>query len=136
LIKISFVYFFLAFSIRADSNYELKLYEKVLPLIFNSKHINIYVDSSTKKVFNKSLIFHTQESCTDADLIIIKKGILIIDTCKNMPMFALDYRSYKNNQNSVGVFYWRKGRPQLTLNKIAIEKFNLNLPISLKKYTQ
>ena len=37
--------------------YELKLYEKVLPLVLKSKHIKVYVDKHSKNMLDGSNIF-------------------------------------------------------------------------------
>ena len=120
----------------AENNYELRLYEKILPLIFNSNNIKVYADSSAKDIVEKSLIFHSKKDCEDIDLIIVKKIGQLDERCKSLPVFATHYKTYVNSLNSIGVFYWRKGRPQLKLNTKVIKKFKLTLPPSLKEYAQ
>lgn len=136
MIKYLLFSFLLTFVLSANENYELKLYEKVLPSIFKSKNISVYTDTYNKTILEKSLIIQIKETCHSADLIIAKKITNIDPICREIPYFSTSYRSYINSTNSIGAFYWRKGRPQLKLNIKAIKKFNLTIPENLKKYAQ
>jgi len=110
----------------ADS-YEIKLYERLFPKLFNKKEIKVYTDAN-KKYFIKSKVLKLS-SFKDADIVILYKSQIVC----HKPIFATSYISYVNS-NSIGAFYWRKGRPQLILNKKMILKYHLNLDNSLKKY--
>lgn len=122
-------------SIYADGNYELKLYEKLLPAIFTQHPINIYTDEKSKELLQESDKFNILKKChEDVVLLISQNNDSIPNTYKNKPIFATSYKLYKNNPNSFGAFYWRKGRPQIIFKKTAIEQFQLTMPNSLQKY--
>ena len=129
---------FLLYSIsNASDNYELKLYEKVLPSIFKQLPIKIYTDDDIKDILKHSNKFDILSTCTDAVVVIIGKNFEnISQECKNKPIFATSYRGFKNYQNSFGAFYWRKGRPQIRFKNDTLNRYNLNLPNSLKKYAK
>lgn len=113
--------------------YELRLYEKVLPMLYNKKILKVFPDSTTKQDLQKSLSLTVVSDCNQADLLIGKK---FHKECSTKPIFATSYKSYKRYKNVIGAFYWRKGRPQISFKKSNIRKFNLQLPNALKRYAQ
>jgi len=117
----------------SNEDYELKLYEKVIGSIFNQPIINIYSDEDLKKILKKSNKFVIVNNCNKAVLMIGKK---FKHRCSNLPWFATNYKLYKSQQNIIGAFYWRKGRPQLKLKSVELDKFHLKLPKDLLKYAQ
>ena len=117
-------------------NYELTLYEKVLPTLFNSKHLKVYSDVEAKIVLQKSFFIQVIDDCSKAHLLIGKSFKNLPLVCLSKPIFATSYRSFKKNKNAFGAFYWRKGRPQIRFKNYKIEEFNLFLPPSFQKYTQ
>ena len=123
-------------SLFADNDYELKFYEKVLPLIFNAKHLIVYSDSKTKDILKHSKVFLLTDDCNKANLLIGKKFDNIPNSCDGIPIFSTCYSGYKNMQNSFGAFYWRKGRPQLKFKKDKFQELNLHIPHSLEKYVK
>lgn len=126
----------LSLGLGAYENYELKLYEKILPLITRKSTIKIYADNSTKELLKGSKTFIFVDNCKNAELIIGKVIDVEESTCKAKPLFATSYRAFKNSKNAIGAFYWRKGRPQLQLNKNSINEFKLYIPQKLKRYAQ
>ena len=132
--KIFLIVFFLNILL-ADKNYELKLYEKILPLIFEKYGIKIFVDNEAKQILKDSKFFIITNNCQNADLLIGKNKKSFINKCLNKPLFATSYKGFKL-KNSFGAFYWRKGRPQLKFKIDIIEKFNLKLPKNLRRYAQ
>ena len=120
----------------AGSSYELKLYEKVLPYIFETP-IKVYVDDDTKKLLQNSDKFEIVSTCSDAVVLLIGKNFEDLPLkCKEKPLFATSYRWYKNYENTLGAFYWRKGRPQLRFKKDTFKRHNINLPPSLIRYAR
>jgi hypothetical protein len=116
-------------------NYELKLYEKVLPSIFIHYPIKVYADKNTKTILKDSKYFEITSECNDSVTFIMGKTFPeMSQDCTKKPLFATNYRTYKNKKNSFGAFYWRKGRPQLKFKKETLKQFHLILPENLKKY--
>ena len=113
-------------------NYELKLYEKVLSSIFSKTPIYVYSsENELSKLISSSQVLKIVNSCAKATVLIEKK---FTDECSEKPLFATSYKIYKNQKNAFGVFYWRKGRPQLKLNLKIMNKLNLKLPSNLSSY--
>ena len=122
-------------NIFAGVNYELKLYEKILPIILKEESIVVYADSGSSAILKDSRVFKVTDRCLDASLLIGKRFENIDIECLKKPIFATSYRSFKSYKNSFGAFYWRKGRPQIKFKKEKIDKLKLFLPDSLSKYT-
>lgn len=123
--------------LNANNNYELKLYEKVLPSIFKQTPIKIFADKNIKEILKYSQLFHIVDNCDNAVMLLVGKNFSDLSKeCKNKPIFSTSYRDFKNNDNSFGAFYWRKGRPQIKFKNSVISKFNLHLPNNLKKYSK
>jgi len=134
--KIFLIWIFIHQVLLAESSYELKLYEKVLPYIFETP-IKVYVDGSTKNLLQNSDEFEIKSTCSDDVVLVIGKNFSDLpQACKEKPLFATSYRWYKNYKNSLGAFYWRKGRPQLRFKKDIFEKYNIDVPYSLRKYVK
>jgi len=130
-----FILCFIFTKLLFSNNYELKLYEHILPSIFKGK-ILIYTDSKSKEILENSKILTIVDKCSEANLLIGKNFNNLDELCKKKPLFTTSYKSYKNNKDSFGAFYWRKGRPQLKFKKDVIEKLNFLLPNNLQKYVK
>ena len=122
-----FIYLFATITILFADSYEVKLYENLFPKLFHKKIINIYTDDN-QKYFQKSKILKLT-NFNKADIVILYKSQIIC----NKPIFSTSYISYINSK-AIGAFYWRKGRPQLILNKKMILYYHLHIDNSLKKY--
>lgn len=119
----------------AWENYELKLFEKVFPLIFNKDQIAIYMQPKYQYIFNKkSRVITISSRCEDADILFIDNDKELSSGCKEKPYFLTSYDQFKENDHAIGVFYWKKGRPQLLFSKKRVQKYNLQLPAILEKY--
>jgi len=130
------IIFILIINLNANNNYELKLYEQLLPKIFSTNIITVFADKKTKELLSKSDKFILVDNCDDAIVIIGKNLNKDITLCQYKPHFNTSYKSFNNSKNSFGAFYWRKGRPQIRFKLDAIKKYNLDLPSNLKKYAR
>ena len=121
----------------ANQKYELKLYETIFSSIFKHKDIKIYADEEDIKMLQESSKIEVVPTCTkETTLLLGKKFINLPDVCRNKPLFSTNYRDYKKMPNSFGVFYWRKGRPQIKFKKKALLLHHITLPKSLQKYAK
>ncbi len=135
--NILIILFLLYSTTNASDNYELKLYDKLLPLIFIKTPIVVFVDKDTRELLKNSDKFKIVNSCDKNTMVLIGKNFHNLSyQCKNKPIFATSYRGFKNQKNSFGAFYWRKGRPQIRFKNDVLNRYNLNLPNSLKKYAK
>ncbi len=120
-----------------SQDYELQLYEKILPFLFQKDVIKVYADDDAKKILKSSTKFEIASKCDEAVVVLIGKEFSQLpQACKDKPLFATSYKALKNNENSFGAFYWSKGRPQLRFKNSALNKFHLKLPSSLRKFAR
>lgn len=121
----------------ANDNYELQLYEAILPSIFSDTPIKIYGDREIRAVLQNSTKFTFSQKCDSSVLLIIGRNFKKLSPeCQNKPVFSTSYKWSKHHKNSIGSFYWRKGRPQLRFKKSGFKLFNLKLPYKLIKYAK
>lgn len=66
--------------------------------------------------------------CLDADLAIISsKSGTLTGTCSELPVFVNDSEYYQRNvEQNVGWFYWKKGRPNISIQCDKLEQLNLH----------
>jgi len=121
---------FIFFSMLYADNYELRLYEKVLSELFQKSSVKVFVDSNTN-LFQNSKVLKVVKSCKEADVLILYHPAMKCDR----PLFVTSYKNYTKYQ-AIGAFYWRKGRPQLRLDKQQLKKFHLHLNSELRKYAR
>jgi len=127
---------FVTTSLFSHENYELNLYEKVLPAIFKKNHLKVYVDEDAKELMRYSSVFTIVSKCSEASLLIGAKFNDISTICLHKPLFSTSYKSFKNNHNSFGAFYWRKSRPQIKFKNKVLKRYNLKLPKSLIRFAK
>jgi len=121
----------------SSQNYELQLYEKILPLLFHSNTMKVYADNDAKNILKGSTKFKILSKCDKSVVVIIgKKFSQLPQVCKEKPLFATSYRAFKYNKSSFGAFYWRKGRPQLRFKNNILNKFHIKLPTTLRKFAK
>ena len=135
--KTKYLVFIFSYTLlNANSNqYEVELYNKVLPSIFTKKPITVFVDKETKALLKESKKFKIVNKCDAKVVLLIGKNFTNLSTlCRHKPQFSTSYKSFKNDINSFGAFYWRKGRPQIRFQQEVIDRYNLRLPDSLQKY--
>ena len=133
--KILILLFFIV-SLIADDNYEVKLLEKVLPSLFHKKVIYVYADKNMHSRLEESKYLLLTDSCEKADILLGRSFDNIDEICRKKPFFTTYYKEFKNNLETVGAFYWRKGRPQIKFHKDAVKEKNIFLNRSLTKYAQ
>lgn len=123
--------------LNGSDKYELKLYEKVLPAIFTATPIKVFVDEEMKELLKNSKKFDITDNCDYTTVLLIGNSFQNLDnSCKNKPRFYTNYRKYKKDKNGFGVFYWRKGRPQIKFKSSSLNHLNIKLPQGLKRYQE
>jgi hypothetical protein len=131
--KLIFIFLLAGIELLANNSYEIKLYEKILPSIFDKKVLKVFTDNNMKDLLQYSDKFKIVKDCNEADVIIGNQNLS--SNCEK-PIFSNSYRCFLKCKNSFGAFYWRKGRPQIKFKVKIMKKFNLILPNSFRKYSQ
>ncbi|MFA6137556.1 MAG: hypothetical protein WC667_05655 [Sulfurimonas sp.] len=108
---------------------------KILKLIFDSLYENrsfsIYTDDEQKAETLKEASIKISSNCHDADIVYASE---FSDKCAEKPLFTDNYKTFKNSENSIGAFYWSKGRPNILFLKYRLERHGLRLSEELEKY--
>lgn len=111
-----------------------KIYDKLFYAVFKKEDIKVYVnDDEYKKMVLSSQYLKLTQEIEDSDIIIITK-VEEINEIKDKIAFSIDKDLLDQNTNIIGAFYWNKGNPEIIFIKDRLEKYNLNLLESFKKY--
>ena len=132
--KILIIIFMLTSLSYADAQYELILYEKIVPNIFGKKS-KIFVDKSNTQLFLNSNKLILVYDCKQADVLIGKNFTDLPKECEGKPIFSTNHRSFENNNNAIGAFYWKRYKPTIIFRNSTLNRFNLVLPKSLQRYS-
>jgi len=121
--------------IGGTSLYGVSSESKIIKLIFtsllNKSEISVYVEELPKKEIVKEAGFSIANICSKADIVYASKILL---GCEEKPLFTDSYMSFLNEENAIGAFYWKKGRPNILFLRHRVEKFQLHMPKKLQKY--
>jgi len=115
--------------------YERKIYNKVLHTLYVKPTINVYTDKKNYIRFPKENNFNIVDKCDQSDVVFLSYESSLV-YCADKPIFVDNYNDFISIPNVIGAFYYRKGRPQLKLNKDYINQFDLNIDKSLLKYVE
>jgi hypothetical protein len=111
-----------------------KIYDKLFYAVFKKEDIKVYVnDDEYKKIILSSQYLKLTQEIENSDIIIITK-VEDINKIKNKIAFSIEKEFLDQNENIIGAFYWNKGNPEIIFIKNRLEKHNLNLLESFKKY--
>jgi len=123
-----------------DKESTVKLYHHLFHSMIQHETIKFYTQNREyATVFAHAEHFVLVDKAEDADIVLLtsKKEIEKLKNTilpKNTILFTTSYRLLKTNDDIVGAFYWRKGRSQLLFIRERLEKKNIHLPQSYRKY--
>ena len=119
---------------------EVRIIEKVLRDILRKRDVYIYVIGSKRDEFLRNIEEFSDHlkpvmDCRKGEILFIA-GVYkkeIPKRCRGKPIFGSRREYIYRYSNSIGSFYWRKGRPNLTIIRERLKKWKVNLP---KEYDQ
>jgi len=123
-----------------DKESTVKLYHHLFNSIIQHETIKLYTQNREyTTLFTHAKDFVLVDKAEDADIVLLtsKKEIEKFKNTilpKNTILFTTSYQLLKTNDDIVGAFYWRKGRSQLLFIRERLEKKNIHLPQSYRKY--
>ena len=123
-----------AFAVDKAKILEIKIVSEIVGSLTNKKYPKVcfYNFYEYEKRQYKQLSNLKITQCKNADIMLVKgleKKIKF-----NKPAFALDYLSFRNCENCIGAFYWRKGRPQIILIKENLDMYKIKINGDIKIY--
>jgi len=105
--------------------------------IKNSEPMSIWSDDSKiMKALRLSNEFKVVNSCSDADLIILKDKSSLPKNINQKHIFVLKYSLLHKIPDSFGAFFWKKGRPNIVFIKPRLKQQSLELSSELKPYIE
>lgn len=127
---------FLALVLSAfDSVTAVKIFDKLFMAMINKQNITVYTSSETyQDVINNSFYLHLNDDCMYADIILVDSMKEIPKECEEKLFFTTSYLVFKEFDNAVGAFYWDRGHISIKFSKSRLDKHNIKLPDTFKKY--
>jgi len=127
-----------------ESKSTLKMYHGIFSALSSKTMISVYTtDPEYRKVFSTSKRMFLSKKPDEADIVLITnrstlesilKRNTINKNTKKPILFVTDYRLLKVSEDTVGAFYWRKGRSQLLFIKKRLDKKNIQLPKAYQNF--
>ena len=133
--KILIIIFILNSIVHANTQYELILYERIVPSVFG-KNSKIFVEKNSMELFLNSDKLILVNDCKVADVLIGKNFTDLPKECEGKPVFSTSYRSFVGEHNSIGAFYWKRYKPTIIFRNSTLNRFSLALPKSLQRYSK
>lgn len=138
--KILISLLFLIFTLSAsEEKYAIKaqILEKVFMNISINKDLTLWSDNP-KLLFElkKSNHFTTSSDCQNATLIILEDKKSLEKSCKNKPIFVLEYNLLKEVPQSFGAIFWKKGRPNIIILSPRTKELSINISEKLDDYVE
>lgn len=97
----------------------------MLRSVVTQESISIYTDSQRIS----HILTHNEvrfiDTCAQADVAIIETKQ--VANCGQVPIITLKYELLKTYPNSIGSFFWQKGRPNIVFIEPRLEKLSIDI---------
>lgn len=123
----------------------LKIYHDIFSALSSRGLISVYTnDREYREVFRHSKKIILSKNLEEADIVLITNEVMLKLVLKRNKLnnhlnkkpiyFVTDYKFLGKSVESVGAFYWRKGRSQLLFVKKRLDEQNITLPRDYQKF--
>ena len=114
---------------------EAKIIMSMLKAVTNHTDLSIYTDSKNinKILLNNDITF--VKSCYKADIAILETDMSVTE-CKNRPIITLRYDLLKIYSNSIGSFFWQKGRPNIVFIETRLRDQNITIDSTFNDFIE
>lgn len=121
----------------SNSELRLKILKNIISGIENSKPMRLWSDDKEiMDAFSLSKNFVVVDRYEDAKMIILSKKSNLPNKVRSKHIFVLDYDLLYQIPESIGAFFWKKGRPNIVFIKPRLEEHSLKLSANLKPYLE
>jgi hypothetical protein len=103
--------------------------------VSNHKVFSIYTNSQKLKNILPAQMIVFVDDCNGADIAILEKS-KIEKNCTDIPMITLEYDLLKKYPNSIGSFFWQKGRPNIVFIKSRLKNQNIILDSDFDEFIE
>ncbi|MFA6196899.1 MAG: hypothetical protein WC656_09665 [Sulfurimonas sp.] len=114
---------------------ESRILMSMLNAVSNHKGFSIYTNNQKLKNILPAEQIIFVENCTSADLAILEKS-KIEENCSNVSIITLEYDLLKKYPNSIGSFFWQKGRPNIIFIKSRLKNQNIILDRAFDEFVE
>lgn len=104
---------------------ENKIIMNMIQSLTHNTNISIYTDSKRLQKILTDNIVNFVPVCSDADVAILETKH--VKNCNKLPIITLKYELLKTYQNSVGSFFWQKGRPNIVFIAPRLKSQNISV---------
>jgi len=117
-----------------DTQMASKIFDKIFLALIDKKEIYVYTkDERYYEVIEQAPHLSLVKNSSYAD-------IVLVNNCKNLSpesslkLFTTNLTIYKKREESIGIFYWKHGRPKIIFSKERLKKFNIIVNKQWQKY--
>ena len=134
-VVILFIFSFSLLSGTSSEKVEAKIIMSMLKSVINHADLLIYTDSKKihKTLLNNDITF--VKSCNKANIAILETDTSVTE-CKNRPVITLRYDLLKTYSNSIGSFFWQKGRPNIVFIEARLRDQNITIDSSFNDFIE
>jgi len=133
--------FLITASFASEERIDIKaqILEKIFANININETITIWTDNEELlEEFKKSSYLIVTDDCAVATLIVVeaKTSIENDESCRNKPIFVLNYEMLKDIPESFGAFFWKKGRPNIVIVEPRMRNQSIRVSSELDAYKE
>ncbi len=115
--------------LRLESN----IYHTITKELTHKERPKIYMQIKIPSIEQFPSHFEIVTHCEKADILLITYAKEVNIKCQNKIIFGTRKKTL-STKNTVGAFFWQKGRPNILFYKSRIEKIGLDLGKDFQKY--
>lgn len=135
----AFLAFVTLFSLQAVANENIiaaQIIDRTVNSIFNGKRINTWGETPAhRQIIEYSTKMEATDDPNTAQFLIISTN-MPKNIAKNSILFTTNYELFTKNEQIMGAFYWRKGRPNLLFLRDRLKKADVTLGKEFDKYIE
>ena len=103
--------------------------------MINKEKISVYTTSDVyQEVITNSPHLQLSSSLKTADIILVNNLNEVPKNSNQYLLFTTSYLVYKENENTVGAFYWDRGHISIEFSRKRLLDKKIKLPNSFNKY--
>ncbi len=114
---------------------ESKIIMSMIDAVNTHKGFSIYTNSQKLKNILPAQMVVFVDDCSGADIAILEKS-KIEKNCMDIPIITLEYDLLKKYPNSIGSFFWQKGRPNIVFIKSRLKNQNILLDSAFDEFIE
>jgi hypothetical protein len=114
----------LFFDAKEIDEIESRILTELISSICEKKVLKVYTDSQKIKKRLKNNNIEFKDRCLDVDVAVLK---FKNEQCLQIPIITLEYDLLKFYPQSVGAFFWQKGRPNIVFIAPRLKQHHIKL---------